>query len=79
MAKLKLGAIEAMLKNGKAFELTEEQYRANTGCNFPQDPNYIVARSAIARIAKEYGYKLEFVPLKVIPARIKFDIESRDE
>ena len=72
MAKLKLGAIEAMLKSGKDFELTEEQYKANTNQKFPERPRYIVTDSAIARVAGEYGYTLEFVPLKVIPSKIRF-------
>ena len=38
--------------------MTENQYKRKTGLNIPKNNTYLVNDSAVARKAKEYGYKL---------------------
>lgn len=54
----KLEKIIELLESGEPFSLTDSQYKRKTGLNIPKDNTYLMKRSAIARKAKEYGYKL---------------------
>ena len=59
MAKPNLSQIELQLKSGHNFSLTEEQYLQTTGTTIPRNPSYLKTRSAIARLAKQYGYQVK--------------------
>lgn len=54
----KLEKIIELLESGEQFSLTESQYKGKTGLNVPKNNTYTVKKSAVARKAKEYGYKL---------------------
>lgn len=54
----KLDEIIKMLKSGKEFSLTDNQYKRKTGLNIPQNNTYVVKNSAVAKKAREYGYRL---------------------
>lgn len=54
----KLEKIIELLESGEPFSLTNNQYKSKTGLNIPKDNTYLIKKSAIARKAKEYGYKL---------------------
>lgn len=53
-----LERIIELLESGEQFSLTENQYQRETGLNIPKNNTYLVKNSAVARKAKEYGYKL---------------------
>ncbi len=54
----KLEKIIELMESGEPFSLTDNQYKSKTGLNIPKSNTYLVNNSAIARKAKEYGYKL---------------------
>lgn len=54
--------IEALLEKTEEFSLTVAQYKQKTGANFPKEKYYAENRSAIAKKAKEYGFKVVVVP-----------------
>ncbi len=58
MSSPNLEKIIELLESGEQFSLTESQYQKNTGLNIPKNNTYLVKNSAVARKAKEYGYKL---------------------
>ena len=58
MSKPNLAKIIELLESGEQFSLTESQYETKTGSNVPKDNTYLVKKSAVARKAKEYGYRL---------------------
>lgn len=64
-----LTPIEEKLKQGQNFELTSEQYKNQTGADFPKNKSYAKNKSAVAKLAKEYNFELEFSPMSL---RIKF-------
>lgn len=55
--KLDLSAFEPLLKQGNNFEVTEEEYENNVRKAMPET-NYLKKNSPVAKLAKEYGYKL---------------------
>ena len=57
MPKLDLSSFEAMLQQGRSFELTEAQYEENIKSHMPQT-NYLKKNSPVAKKAKEYGYQV---------------------
>lgn len=61
-----LRKVEALLKKGEAFTLTDAQYERKTGCMLPKDKNYLKNRSALAKKAKENGYKIEVLEKTVL-------------
>ena len=65
MRKPDLEKIQAKLLKGDSFELSEQQYRTQTGADFPKNLYYARNNSAVARKAKEYGYTLEIQPKKI--------------
>ena len=40
------------------FCLTEKQYKQHTGAELPKDTSYLKRKSALSRVAKEYGYSI---------------------
>lgn len=58
MAKLNLNNFETLFKSGKNFSITENQYQQETGNNFPRCP-YLEKNSALARMARLYGYEIK--------------------
>lgn len=58
MPSPKLDKIIKMLESGEEFSLTDSQYKRKTGLKIPKNNTYVVKNSAIAKKAKEYGYKL---------------------
>ena len=66
MRKPDLSRIIYMMEKQERFELTDVQYRRNTGADIPKDKSYTEKRSAVAKKAKEYGYEIEVVPKRVI-------------
>lgn len=55
----KLEEVIELLELGEPFSLTESQYKVKTGLNIPKNNKYVVEKSAVARKAMEYGYKLK--------------------
>lgn len=62
-----LDPIIKLMRCGKDFELTSQQYKKKTKADFPKDKSYAEKRSAVAKRAAEHGYRIE-----VIPQRIRF-------
>lgn len=62
MSHPKLHSIDILLKKGEDFSLTLAQYRQKTGADFPKEKYYAENRSAIAKKAKEYGFKVVVIP-----------------
>ena len=54
----KLQNIDKLLSIGKNFSLTESQYYNETEATLPKDFYYLKNKSAIAKLAKKYGYKI---------------------
>lgn len=66
MKKPKLVQIIKLLENGKDFELTNEQYKKKTEADFPKNKYYAEKRSAVAKIAAEYDYRIEVIPQRIL-------------
>ena len=58
MSKPNLNSIDILLSAGKDFALTESQYRKETDVAMPKDFYYLKSRSAVAKLAKKYGYRI---------------------
>lgn len=58
MARPNFTKIVKQLETGEPFSLTAKQYQNKTGASIPKETYYLLNNSAIARKAKEYGYKL---------------------
>ena len=54
----KLDRIIKQLDAGETFSLTNSQYKKSTGLDIPKDISYLVNRSAVAKKARERGYKI---------------------
>lgn len=54
----KLDSIRKLLESGESFSLTEKEYAKKTGVPLPKENKYIKNNSALANLAKEYGYEL---------------------
>ncbi len=65
MAKPNLTNFEALFKSGENFSITEEQYLQESGQRFPKQP-YLQNNSALARMAKSYGYEIKVENVLVI-------------
>lgn len=59
MKKPNLKGIDSLFSSGKSFSLTESQYYKETDATMPKDFYYLKNRSAIAKLAKKYGFKIE--------------------
>lgn len=51
--------IISLLEADEEFSLTEKQYAKSTGKALPKNDYYLKNGSALARIAKKYGYVVE--------------------
>lgn len=68
MAKLDLSSFELLFQSGENFSITENQYQQETGQNFPQCP-YLERNSALARMARSYGYEVKLQNVIVLCER----------
>lgn len=59
MNKPNLSSIESLLSTGNKFALTETQYHKETSATMPKNFYYLKNHSAIAKLAKRYGFKIE--------------------
>jgi hypothetical protein len=59
MAQPKLDDIVKLLESGETFSLTDSQYQEKTGLNLPKSSYYLLKKSAIAKKAQEYGYRIK--------------------
>ena len=50
----------------KDFELTSSEYEDIAGTSLPKDEWYLKKKSAIAKAAREKGYTLEIVEVKLL-------------
>ena len=58
MNKPNLSSIETLLSIGKKFALTETQYYKETNATMPKSFYYLKNNSAVAKLAKNYGFKI---------------------
>lgn len=58
MKRPKLSSIDTLLSTGQDFSLTEKQYEKETSATMPKDFYYLRKKSAIAKLATSYGYKI---------------------
>ena len=58
MATPKLDSIVEQMQAGESFSLTNSQYKKSTGLDIPKDTSYLVKQSAVAKRAREMGYKI---------------------
>lgn len=58
----KLDGIIEKLKSGVNFSLNRSQYIEMTGIDIPQNKYYTEQASAIAKRAKQFGYKIVVIP-----------------
>ncbi len=65
MKKPDLSRIVKKLEKEKSFSITRDEYVKLTGADTPQDKYYFANRSALAKKAKEHGFKLEIIPEKI--------------
>lgn len=65
MGKPKLNEIERRLTYGDEFSLTDAQYEKRTGVALPKRKSYLEKDSAIAKLAKKYGYSIEVQERKI--------------
>lgn len=65
MSAPKLEKIIKIMEKGKDFELTNEEYRTETGLDIPKGKDYVEKRSAVAQRAKEHGFSIEYTPAKI--------------
>ncbi len=72
MAKPKLEKIVDMFQLGENFSITREQYIYLTGADIPQSKSYTESKSAIAKKANSFGFKIE-----VIPELLKFTFTDK--
>lgn len=66
-----LSGIVEMLEKKEGFELTDIQYKRKTGAEMPKSKSYAEKRSAVSKKAKEYGYRIEVIPKRMIFHPIK--------
>ena len=59
MNKPNLSSIESLLSTGNKFALTENQYHKETSATMPKNFYYLKNNSAVAKLAKRYGFKIE--------------------
>lgn len=59
MSRPNLSEIEIKLKEGKSFTLTDAQYTKKAGIPLPKEKNYLLKRSALAKLCKKLGYTIK--------------------
>lgn len=65
MSKPKFDKIIEMLSKGENFSLSRAQYIKYTGTDLPQCKSYTEKKSAVAKRAKAYNYKIEVIPEQI--------------
>lgn len=63
--KPKFDEIDTLLNEGRNFELTDNQYYTKTGAHIPLNKSYTQNKSAVAKLAKKYGYLIKMEPAKL--------------
>ena len=66
MGRPHLGKIEEKLEKGKGFELSNQQYKNLTETDFPKSKYYAEKKSAVAKLAQQYGFQIEVIPQRII-------------
>lgn len=61
--------LKKLFEANEDFELTDAQYERKTGVALPKDKYYTKTKSALANIAKEYGYYIDVIEKRVILIR----------
>ena len=59
MAKLNFEKIIPLFEANQEFSINENQYQKNVGNSLPKDFYYLKNKSALANVAKKYGYCIE--------------------
>lgn len=59
MGKLKVDKLLPLFEAKEDFSLTEKQYEKSTGKPLPKGYYYLKNKSALANLAKKYGYIIE--------------------
>ena len=59
MRKPNFEKIISLLEANEEFSLTEKQYEKSTGSTLPKSDYYLKNKSALAKMAKKYGYIVE--------------------
>ena len=54
-----LESIEQLLSENSNFTLTSTQYEKETGTTLPKGDYYLKKKSAVAKIAEKFGYRIE--------------------
>lgn len=54
--------IKKILQRGVNFKLSREEYIKLTGADIPQNKNYTERKSAVAKLADEYGFRIIVIP-----------------
>jgi len=57
--KPKLDMLTPLFAKGESFSLTDAQYEKRTGAMLPKEKNYLLKRSALAKMCRKYGYSLK--------------------
>ena len=65
MSKPDLSKIEKLLNSGEDFTLNDAQYKSKTGLSIPKNPYYLIKNSAIAKLAKRYGFRISHQERKI--------------
>ena len=71
MKRPKFDNLISLMKKGKNFELSNEQYLRKTGAEFPKRKSYAEKNSAVSACAKQYGYVVTVIPQKILFTRIE--------
>ena len=61
MKKPKFDKLTHLFESYEDFSLTEKQYLQSTGSTLPKNQNYLINSSALSKIAKQYGFKIEII------------------
>ena len=64
--KPKIIKLYYLFDKGENFRLTDSQYEKKTGAPLPKDKYYTCNKSAIARKAREKGYKIKIIEKQII-------------
>ncbi|MBR0210900.1 MAG: hypothetical protein IJQ46_00725 [Oscillospiraceae bacterium] len=62
----KLENLDGLFNSENRFELTDKQYEKKTGAPLPKDARYLLKESALARKAREQGFRIELIEKRVI-------------
>lgn len=59
MSNPKVKNLNHLFESGDSFSITEDEYKNLTGAYLPKSGNYYIChRSAIAKYAESFGYKI---------------------